>query len=170
MAWTDIPGNKMLTFNDLQEAVNTGGYTLKNTILSSNRLAKNSDAYYYLNVVNQSPSNKMISKNNLIADAPVLVDNHIYVQIYLGNPAGGNVEIFMNSQLSVYSNLEFRCVIYGDISGHMQNISCIMAASLNNAYYMTDLHGFEYRDNLSVQYEELVPVMDSMYKYILYIV
>ncbi len=48
MPWSGLASNQTVTFNNLQDAVNTGVFSLRNTIPASNECITKSDADYYV--------------------------------------------------------------------------------------------------------------------------
>lgn len=75
MSWAGIAGNQTVTFNNLQDAVNTGVFTLKNSIPASQECITKSDAdyYVYINTSNagyaSKASNQLVYKADLTAPA-----------------------------------------------------------------------------------------------------
>lgn len=71
MSWAGIANNQAITFNNLQDAVNTGVLTLKNTIPASNECITKADAdyYVYLNGSNSGfvskASNQLVYKQDV---------------------------------------------------------------------------------------------------------
>lgn len=71
MSWAGIVSNQTVSFNNLQDAVNTGVFTLKNTIPASNEQITKADADYYVNInTSYAPyaaksSNQLVVKSDL---------------------------------------------------------------------------------------------------------
>jgi len=68
MPWSSLANNQAVTFNNLQDAVNTGVFTLRNTIPFSNECITKADADYYV-YINASTiskaSNQLVVKQDL---------------------------------------------------------------------------------------------------------
>jgi hypothetical protein len=68
MAWADLANNQAVTFNNLQNAVSTGVFLLRNTIPASNECITKADAdfHVYINAfaINKS-SNQLVVKQDL---------------------------------------------------------------------------------------------------------
>ena len=72
MSWTSLASNQTVSLANLQDAVNNGVFTLKNTIPSSNKEVTKSEAEFYVNIV-AIPSksiNQLVVKSNLVASTP----------------------------------------------------------------------------------------------------
>jgi hypothetical protein len=75
MSWAGISSNQCVSFNNLQDAVNTGVFTLKNSIPASSEQITKADADYYVNInTSYGPyaakaSNQLVVKSNLQAAA-----------------------------------------------------------------------------------------------------
>lgn len=75
MSWAGIASNQTVSFNNLQDAVNNGVFTLKNAIPASNEQITKADANYYVNInTSYGPyaakaSNQLVVKSNLQAAA-----------------------------------------------------------------------------------------------------
>ena len=75
MSWAALASNQCISFNNLQNAVNTGVFTLKNTIPVSTEQITKADADYYVNInTSYGPyaakaSNQLVVKSNLQAAA-----------------------------------------------------------------------------------------------------
>ena len=76
MSWAGIVSNQTVSFNNLQDAVNTNVFTLKNTIPASNEQITKADADFYVNInTSYAPyaaksSNQLVVKSDL--QAPVV--------------------------------------------------------------------------------------------------
>lgn len=68
MPWSSLASNQAVTFNNLQDAVNTGVFLLRNTIPASNECITKADADYYV-YINASAiskaSNQLVVKSDL---------------------------------------------------------------------------------------------------------
>ncbi len=79
MAWNDLSGNQMVTFNNLQSGVNSGVFTLKNSIPVSQECITKTDANYYVNINTSYPSyaaksaSQLVAKQDLVAPTPTNV-------------------------------------------------------------------------------------------------
>jgi hypothetical protein len=75
MSWAALASNQTVSFNNLQNAVNTGVFTLKNSIPASSEQITKADADYYVNInTSYGPyaakaSNQLVVKSNLQAAA-----------------------------------------------------------------------------------------------------
>jgi len=75
MSWAGIASNQCISFNNLQDAVTTGVFVLKNTIHSSTEQITKADADYYVYIDTaygpyaSKASNQLVVKSNLQAAA-----------------------------------------------------------------------------------------------------
>jgi hypothetical protein len=71
MSWAGLASNQTISFNNLQNAVNTGVFTLKNSIPASTEQITKSDADFYVNIdTSYGPyaakaSNQLVVKSDL---------------------------------------------------------------------------------------------------------
>lgn len=67
MSWAGISSNQCVSCNNLQDAVNTGVFTLKNTIPVSTKQITKAEAenYVYINSISGKTSNQLVVKSNL---------------------------------------------------------------------------------------------------------
>ena len=71
MSWAGIASNQTISFNNLQDAVTTGVFALKNTIPSSTEQITKADADYYVYIDTaygpyaSKASNQLVVKSNL---------------------------------------------------------------------------------------------------------
>jgi len=78
MSWAGIANNQTVSFNNLQNAVNTNVFTLKNAIPASNEQITKADADFYVNInTSYAPyaakaSNQLVVKSDLQASAPIV--------------------------------------------------------------------------------------------------
>jgi hypothetical protein len=78
MAWSDLTNARMVTCNNLQDAVNTGVFALKSTIPATNECITKADAnaYVYINTSKPSydakASNQLVSKQDLEAQGGIV--------------------------------------------------------------------------------------------------
>jgi hypothetical protein len=69
MSWASIANNQCVSLNNLQDAVNNGVFTLKNTIPVSNKQTNKSEAEFYVNIDPISKANnELVVKSNLVAN------------------------------------------------------------------------------------------------------
>jgi hypothetical protein len=90
MSWASLANNQCVSFNNLQNAVNTGVFTLKNSIPASSEQITKADADYYVNInTSYGPyaakaSNQLVVKSDLQAAAPAC--QQIYLYPYNSSP------------------------------------------------------------------------------------
>lgn len=90
MSWASIANNQTVSFNNLQDAVNTGVFTLKNSIPASTKQTTKAEADYYVNInTSYGPyaakaSNQLVVKSDLQAAAPAC--QQIYLYPYNSSP------------------------------------------------------------------------------------
>ena len=83
MSWSSIADNQTVSYNNLQDAVNTGQLTAKTTIPSSNQQVTKAAADIYVEVNSNYPSfaakasNQLIVKSNLIDNVIVFATGQI---------------------------------------------------------------------------------------------
>jgi hypothetical protein len=83
MSWASIAENQTVSYNNLQDAVNTGQLTAKTTIPSSNQQVTKSAADTYVEVVTSYPSyavkasNQLIVKSNLVENVKIFATGQI---------------------------------------------------------------------------------------------
>lgn len=108
MSWASIANNQTVSFNNLQDAVNTGVFTLKNSIPASTKQTTKAEADYYVNInTSYGPyaakaSNQLVVKSDLQASAPPGCQQ-IYLYPYNSSPCDhfGSYTLFdTNSALS----------------------------------------------------------------------
>jgi len=84
MSWAGISSNQCVSFNNLQNAVNTGVFTLKNSIPASSEQITKADADYYVNInTSYGPyaakaSNQLVVKSDLQAATPACQQIYLY--------------------------------------------------------------------------------------------
>ena len=70
MSWAGLASNQCVSCNNLQDAVNNGVFTLKNTIPSSAKEINVSEAENYVNINTISkPSNRLVVKSDLVSSS-----------------------------------------------------------------------------------------------------
>jgi photosystem II stability/assembly factor-like uncharacterized protein len=68
MSWASIANNQCVSYNNLQDAVNNGVFTLKNTIPVSTEQTTASEAEFYVNVIPIDKSaTQLVVKSNLVS-------------------------------------------------------------------------------------------------------
>jgi hypothetical protein len=76
MSWASIASNQTVSLANLQDAVNNGVFTLKNSIPASQECITKSDADYYVYINTSYPSyaakssNQLVAKQDLISSPP----------------------------------------------------------------------------------------------------
>lgn len=84
MSWAGIASNQTISFNNLQDAVTTGVFTLKNTIPVSTEQITKADADYYVYIDTaygpyaSKASNQLVVKSNLQAASPGCQQIYLY--------------------------------------------------------------------------------------------
>lgn len=69
MSWSSIANNQTVSLANLQDAVNNGVFTLKNTIPVSNKETTKGEAEFYVNINPISKAtNQLVIKSNLVAN------------------------------------------------------------------------------------------------------
>lgn len=66
MSWSGISDNQTISFNNLQDAVNNGVFTLKNSIPVSTKCVTKFDINYYVNITSSKPSYASKASNQLV--------------------------------------------------------------------------------------------------------
>jgi hypothetical protein len=81
MPWSTLASNQTVTCNNLQNAVNTGVFTLKNSIPATNECITKENANYYVNINTSvasyasKASNQLVYKADLVAPSSGVVFN-----------------------------------------------------------------------------------------------
>lgn len=89
MSWAGISSNQCISFNNLQDAVNTGVFTLKNSIPASSEQITKADADYYVYIDTaygpyaSKASNQLVVKSNLQPATTTTTTSAPCQQIYL---------------------------------------------------------------------------------------
>jgi hypothetical protein len=75
MSWSSIGENQTVSLANLQDAVNTGVFTLKNTIPVSNKETTKSEAEYYVNIdaIPSKSANQLVVKSDLLSYVTAVV-------------------------------------------------------------------------------------------------
>lgn len=126
MSWASIAENQAVTFNNLQDAVNTGVFTAKTSIPASQECITKTDANTYVNINTSNPgyaskaANQLVVKNDLSTGAPAVyltVSTGLYPVTGPSNIVTGN--IYNNTGDYVYFILVFNSG--GQSSGYVTN-------------------------------------------------
>jgi hypothetical protein len=114
MSWASLANNEAVSRNNLQNAVSTGVFTLKNTIPATNECVTKDEADFYVFLNTSNPgyaakaSNQLVVKNDLSTGAPSIymtVTTGLYPVTGPSNTATGN--IYNNTGGSVYFTVVF---------------------------------------------------------------
>lgn len=114
MPWSTLALNQAVSFNNLQDAVNTGVFTAKTTIPVSTECVTKTDADTYVNINTSNPgyaakaANQLVVKNDLSSGAApiyITVSTGLYPITGPSNTATGN--IYNNTGGYVYFILVF---------------------------------------------------------------
>jgi hypothetical protein len=114
MSWASLANNEAVSFNNLQNAVNTGVFTAKTTIPVSNECITKTDANTYVNINTSNPgyvakaSNQLVVKDDLSSGA---APTYITIQSGLYPVTGPNTTItgyiWNNTASDIYVVLVF---------------------------------------------------------------
>lgn len=126
MSWAGISSNQTVSRNNLQNAVNTGVFVLKNSIPATNECITKTEAedYVYINPIPSKTSNQLVVKSNLIAASPLPYSYTLYfdysdVNVYVGFTTIGGACSATNA-VTVYSNsssIGVGTALYSDLYG-----------------------------------------------------
>ena len=133
MSWAGIAANQGVSLNNLQNAVDTSVFTLKNTIPAGTKQITKTEAAYYVNInTGYAPyaaktSNQLVVKSNLIAATPLPYSYTVYYNNidefdrYAGFSTSSAACAASTNYIVVYSNsssitagTEFSISPYGD--------------------------------------------------------
>lgn len=151
MSWAGIASNQTVTFNNLKNAVDTGVFTAKTTIPTTQECITKTDAYNYVNINTAygpyaaKASNQLVTKSNLQACA-TLPYSHIILyesqeSAYYGWSSSGAACAANENELTVYSsssNITAGAALYLDSCGTEQ---------LNATAYNSSWPYFKYGGN-----------------------
>jgi hypothetical protein len=102
MSWSGLASNQLVSRNNLQDAVNNGVFTLKNSIPADTKLITTSEAEYYVNINSiGKASNRLVVKSDLVASGPTVYTWYISVGQAAGYLACG---MYGSYPLTVYSD------------------------------------------------------------------
>ena len=114
MSWASLASNEAVSRNNLQDAVNTGVFTLKNTIPATNECVTKDEANFYVNINTSNPgyvakaSNQLVVKDDLSSGA---APTYITISSGLYPVTGPNTTItgyiFNNTASDIYVVLVF---------------------------------------------------------------
>jgi hypothetical protein len=134
MSWAGIASNQGVSLNNLQDAVDTSVFTLKNTIPAGTKQITKSEAAYYVNInTGYAPyaaktSNQLVVKSNLIAATPLPYSYTVYYNydiddfLHYGGfststaacAASTNYIVVYSNSSSITAGTEFSISPYGD--------------------------------------------------------
>ena len=133
MSWAGIASNQCVSFNNLQDAVNTSVFTLKNTIPVSLKQITKLEAGFYVNIDQGfapyagKTSNQLVVKSNLIAATPLPYSFTLYYDYidanstYIGYTTSGAACAATTPSITVYSSsstIVVGAVLYVDPCGY----------------------------------------------------
>jgi hypothetical protein len=134
MSWAGIAANQGVSRNNLQDAVNTSVFTLKNTIPAGLKQITKTEAAFYVNIDQgyapyaAKASNQLVVKSNLIAATPLPYSYTVYYNYdiydflhYAGFTtstaacaASTNYIVVYSNSSSIAAGTEFSLSPYGD--------------------------------------------------------
>ena len=132
MPWSTLASNQTVTFNNLQDAVNTGVFTAKTSIPASNECITKADANTYVNIDTSSgsyaskASNQLVYKADLVAPATGVIytpSSGIY-PLSGSSSVSSSGTIRNNFSYTVYINIVFNSA--GLSSGTVNNDNAII--------------------------------------------
>jgi hypothetical protein len=110
MSWAGIASNQCISFNNLQDAVTTGVFALKNTIPVSTEQITKADADYYVYIDTAygpyaaKASNQLVVKSNLQPPPITSTLSIAYIDV------SGNIRLDANSSVSLTESIEFQVI------------------------------------------------------------
>lgn len=114
MSWAGISSNQCVSCNNLQDAVNTGVFTLRNTIPSSTKQINKTDAAYYVNINTAyapfaaKSANQLVVKSNLQACATLPYSYILYFDYsdgsYVAGVGSSSAACALTNSFTVYSS------------------------------------------------------------------
>ena len=145
MSWSGIASSQTVTFNNLQDAVNNGVFTIKNTIPSSNECITKSDADYYVNIdtsvnsYSSKSSNQLVYKQDLVASVTL---PPVYTYAQSNYPVTGPNStitgyIWNNTSSDVYVKLVFNSggVGSGSIASNVDVLAVYLSSIVSISVY-----------------------------------
>jgi hypothetical protein len=109
MSWAGLASNQCVSRNNLQNAVNTGVFVLKNTIPAGTKQITKDEAYsyVYINPIPSKTSNQLVVKSNLTAASLLPYSYTIFYSIRDGDAIGGFNTSGEACAASTYSNIVY---------------------------------------------------------------
>lgn len=110
MSWAGIASNQTVTFNNLQDAVTNGIFTLKNGIPVSQECITKTDANYFVNINTSIGSyaskaaGQLVYKADLVSPSPT--NTVTYVPSSGLYPLSGNVSVSTNGTITNYFSVD----------------------------------------------------------------
>jgi hypothetical protein len=139
MSWAGLASNECVSCNNLQDAVNTSVFVLKNAIpVSTKQITKiEAENYVYINTITGKASNQLVVKSNLIAATPLAYSYTLYFDFnddyaLVGFDTSTQACNATNS-ITVYSNsstIAIGTALYSDAYG-----TPIIASCINQIYF-----------------------------------
>ena len=133
MSWAGIAANQCVSLNNLQDAVNTSVFTLKNTIPAGLKQITKAEAGFYVNI-NQGfapyaakSSNQLVVKSNLVACTPLSYSYTLYYNytdgpyFYAGYETSGAACAATTPSITLYSSsstISVGTALYTDPCGY----------------------------------------------------
>jgi len=113
MSWAGLANNQTVSFNNLQNAVDTSVFTVKNTIPSSNEQITKSDAdfYVYIQAIPSKSNDQLVVKSDLVASTVT-----VFINICGTDADGsGNVNVYAYSSVAVDTSINVPVKWTGDL-------------------------------------------------------
>lgn len=134
MSWAGIAANQTVTFNNLQDAVNTGVFTLKNGIPVSQECITKTDANYFVNINTSIGSYASKSAGQLVYKADLVAPSPTNTVTYVPSsglyPLSGNVSVSTSGVITNYFSTSMLVLIVfnsaGLSSGTVNNDSMVI--------------------------------------------
>lgn len=147
MSWASLASNEAVSFNNLQNAVNTGVFTAKTTIPATNECITKTDADTYVNINISIPSyaaktsNQLVVKNDLSAGSTpsiyITISSGFYPVTGPSNTTTGY--IFNNTSSSIYLTLVFNSG--GQSSGYIPTNTDTLNVYLDPTIRVVSVYG-----------------------------
>jgi hypothetical protein len=144
MSWAGLASNQCVSRNNLQNAVNTGVFVLKNTIPAGTKQITKDEAnsYVYINPIPSKASNQLVVKSNLTAASLLpysytLFLNGIDGTVYIGytTSAGACASTFGVTVYSNSSSIAVGTALYYDAYGTEALVALANASGCGNQIY-----------------------------------
>lgn len=142
MSWAGITNNQCVSRNNLQNAVNTGVFTLKNTIPADNKQITRTEAefYVYINPIDYKLVNQLVTKIDLTTCTELPYAYTLYIQSigdgYYGFSTSTAACSATTTSITVYSSsssIGVGTALYEDICGTYQLFA--VASNQTDKYY-----------------------------------